>query len=61
MGRGLEHMVYKERLRELGLLSPEKGLWKDIMTANNWLIAGCRKDRNRLFLEQHDEKERRDE
>lgn len=61
MGRGLEHMVYKERLRELGLFSPEKGLWKDIMTANNWLIAGCGKDRNRLFLEQHDEKERRDE
>lgn len=42
MARGLEHMVYKERLRELGLFSPEKGLWKDIMTANNWLIGGWR-------------------
>lgn len=35
MVRGPEYMVYKERLRELGLLAQRRGPWKDIMTAYN--------------------------
>lgn len=35
MVRGPENMTYKERLRELGLLTQRRALWKDIMTAYN--------------------------
>jgi len=41
--RGLEHLSYKERLRELGLLSLKKRKLKED------LKGGCQEDRARLF------------
>jgi len=59
MIRGLEHLSYKDRLRELGLFSLEKKrLWGDLIAAFHYLKGAYKKAEERLFARAYSDRTR---
>ncbi|PKU49249.1 hypothetical protein llap_434 [Limosa lapponica baueri] len=51
MIRGMEHLSYEDKLREVGLFSLERRrLWGDIIVAFQYLKEAYRKDGDKLFI-----------
>ena len=51
MIKGLEHLSYVERLRELGLFSLEKRrLWVDLIVALQYLKGAYKQEGEQLFV-----------
>ena len=49
MIQGMEHLPYKDRLRELGLFSVDKRrLQRDLMAAFQYLQGNCKKEGDKL-------------
>ena len=48
--QGIKHLLYEDRLRELGLFSLEKRrLWGDLRATCQYLKGDCKKEGDRLF------------
>ncbi|PKU41234.1 hypothetical protein llap_8471 [Limosa lapponica baueri] len=59
MMRGLEHLSYEDRLRELGLFSLEKRrLWRDLIAASQYLNGAYKKDGKGLFMSEYSDRMR---
>lgn len=46
MVRGLECLSYRDKLKELGMLIPERRQVKGYTAVYSYLMAGCREDRH---------------
>ena len=60
MFKGLEHLSYKERLRELGLFNFEKRrIWEDLTVAFQYLKGAYRQEGDQLFTQSRSDRTRR--